>query len=588
MKNPFKKEHTIDTVRHTLAHLLAATVLELYPGSENSIGPAIENGFYQDFEIQGTVSDDDLPKIEKRMKELLKTWTHFTRQEVTLEEVRKIFKHNKYKIELAKDFTKEGKQLTFHNAPKFIDLCRGGHVENPSTDIKPDIFTLTHVAGAYWRGDEKKKMLTRIYGLAFETKKELEEHLIQLEEAKKRDHRKLGRELNLFTFSELVGPGLPLYLPKGNVVKTELERFIMEEKKKLGYQFVHIPHIAKTALYKKSGHLGKYDAMMPIMKDTHGDEYVLKAMNCPHHFCIYNDSPKSYKDLPLRIAENTVVYRNEKSGELSGLLRVKNLTQDDTHHFVRHDQIESEIEIIIELMERVYKIFGFTEYKVEISIRDPKHKEQYFGDDKLWNKAEQILINAVKKWGAKYSVEEGGAAFYGPKIDIQLRDSIGRYWQLTTVQMDFTQPENFNMRYTGADGEEHPVAVLHVAIFGSIERFLAILIEHYAGNFPFWLSPVQVEILPIGETHKEYSEKLTNQLKALGYRVHLDDSNETLGKKIRNWKLSKTPYALVIGDKEMESNEVSLESRDDGKIGTLSIEKLLERLKKEKEPIINK
>lgn len=573
-----KDDKHLDHIRHTLAHVLSAAVLELYPGSENSIGPAIENGFYEDFEIKGKISDDDLPKIEKKMREILKTWKGFERKEVTLEEATAAFPNNKYKVELAEEFAEKGDQLTLYNAPNFIDLCRGGHVENPSKDINPKAFTLTHIAGAYWRGDENNKMLTRIYGLAFETKEELKAFQKQQEEAKKRDHKKLGKELGIFAFSDLVGKGLPMFLPKGNVIKTELEKFIRDEKEKLGYKFVSIPHIAKAALYERSGHLGKYDAMMPIMTDDDGDQYVMKAMNCPHHFEIYNTEPHSYRDLPLRVAENTVVYRNEKSGEISGLLRVKNLTQDDTHHFVRPDQIESEIEMILDLMNRVYGLFGFNEYRVDISIRDSKYPENYFGDDTLWNKAESILIESVKKWGVDYHVEEGEAAFYGPKIDIHIKDSLGRSWQLATIQLDFNQPENFNMTYTGEDGKEHKVAVLHVAIFGSVERFLGILIEHYGGVFPLWLSPVQVKVLPIADAHKEYAEKVSEELAHAGIRAEFDDNNESLGKKIRNWKLEKVPYALIIGDNEVKDDVVTLESRDAEGKETLSPEELITRL----------
>ncbi len=426
----------------------------------------------------------------------MKTWVKFEGKEVSTEEAKKFFEKNEYKLELIKDLEKDGQNISFYTSGEFTDLCVGGHVSD-ADEIPKDSWKLERIAGAYWRGDEKNKMLTRIYGLAFESKEKLDEYLHMKEEAEKRDHKKLGKEMKLFTISELVGKGLPMYLPKGNIIRTELENFIRSEKEKLGYSFVTIPHIARKELYIRSGHLGKYDAMMPIMKDDNGEEFVLKAMNCPHHFEIYNAEPHSYRDLPLRIAENTTVYRNEKSGELSGLLRVKGLCQDDTHHIIRGDQIESEIEMILGLMQKVYKIFGFNDYKVEVSIRDPKNKEKYFGADDVWQKAEQILIEQVKKWSVAYSIEEGEAAFYGPKIDIKVKDSIGREWQLTTIQLDFNQPENFDMDYTGEDGKKHRVVVLHVAIFGSFERFMGILIEHYAGNFPLWLSPMQVKVIPV-------------------------------------------------------------------------------------------
>ena len=399
-------------------------------------------------------------------------------------------------------------------------------------------------------------------------------------ELNKNDHRVIGRELELFVVSDLVGKGLPMLLPKGNTLKNELDNFITREKEALGYKFVNIPHIAKKELYIKSGHMGRYDAMMPTMTDENGEEFVMKAMNCPHHFEIYNSSPKSYRDLPLRIAENTTVYRNEKSGELSGLLRVKNLTQDDTHHFIRPDQIESEIEMIFGLIEKTYKVFGFNDYKVEISVRDPKDKEKYFGADEVWQKAEEILIKSVKKWGVKHSIVEGEAAFYGPKIDFRAKDSLGREWQLTTVQLDFNQPENFDMNYVGEDGKLHKVVVIHVAIFGSFERFMGVIIEHYEGAFPLWLSPVQVKVLPISDKHLEYSKTVLKELMDAGIRVEIDESNETLGKKIRDAKMMKVPYLLVIGDKEVESSEVTVENRKE-KVGAMNTEKFLDLIQKE-------
>ena len=395
------------------------------------------------------------------------------------------------------------------------------------------------------------------------------------------DHRKIGQELGLFVVSDLVGKGLPMLLPKGALVRNELERLIIEEKRALGYQFVYTPHIAKKEIYIKSGHIGRYDAMMPIMTDENGDEFVMKAMNCPHHFEIYNSSPKSYRDLPLRIAENGTVYRNEKSGELAGLLRVKNLTVDDTHHFIRQDQIESEMKMIFGLTDKIYKAFGFNDYKVEISVRDPQNKEKYFGSDEVWEKAEKILIESVKKWGVSYTVEEGEAAFYGPKIDVRVKDSQGRYWQLATIQLDFNQPENFDFKYVAEDGKFHKAVVVHVAIFGSFERFMGVIIEHYKGIFPLWLSPVQVKILPIGESHFLYATEVMDKLKAENIRVELDVSDETLGKKIRTTKIEKVPYALVIGDKELADKKVTVESRDSGNLGASSIEELISKLKEE-------
>lgn len=571
----------MEKIRHTLAHLLAQAVKEVYPNALITLGPVVENGFYYDIDFgDKKVTDEDLIKFEKLMKKNLSSWTEFTHEEVSPEKAREIFKDNLYKIELVDEIASRGEKITLYTCGGFTDLCRGGHAEHPAKEIKADAFKLDRIAGAYWRGDEKNKMLTRVYGLAFENKEKLDEYLKTREEALKRDHRKLGKELGLFTVSELVGKGLPMYLPKGNIIKTELENFIRNEKESLGYSFVTIPHIAKKELYIRSGHMGKYDAMMPIMTDENGEEFVMKAMNCPHHFEIYNAEPHSYRDLPLRLAENTTVYRNEKSGELSGLLRVKNLTQDDTHHFIREDQIESEIEMIFGLMKKVYGIFNFNDYKVEISVRDPKNKEKYFGDDKTWEKAENILIESAKKMGFNYTVEEGEAAFYGPKIDIKVKDSLGREWQLTTIQLDFNQPENFDMNYIGEDGKKHRVVVLHVAIFGSFERFMGILIEHFAGAFPLWLSPIQVVITPISEKQEKYASEIYKKLKEKKIRVNLDDSNESLGKRIRNAKTQKVPYIVVIGDKEKDSETVTVEGRNN-KLEGITIDEFIKKLEKE-------
>ncbi len=582
-----KEEHLLQ-IRHTLAHLLAEAVKEHHQDALLTLGPAVDNGFYYDIDfLDEKINDENLIEIEKTMKKNLPTWKEFKHREIPEKEAREYYFDNPYKLELIDDIVDRKEKITLYTCGGFTDLCRGGHIEHPAREIDKDSFKLDRLAGAYWRGSEENKMLTRIYGLAFETKGELDTYLIQQEEAKKRDHKKLGRELKLFTISELVGKGLPMYLPKGNVIRTELENFIRKEKEELGYSFVTIPHIAKKELYIKSGHMGKYDAMMPIMTDENGEEFVMKAMNCPHHFEIYNAEPHSYRDLPYRIAENTTVYRNEKSGELSGLLRVKNLTQDDTHHFIRADQIESEIEMIFGLMQKVYGLFNFNDYKVEVSVRDPLNKNKYFGDDDVWEKAEKILIESANKMGFNYSVEEGEAAFYGPKIDIKVKDSIGREWQLTTIQLDFNQPENFEMDYVGEDGKKHRVVVLHVAIFGSFERFIGILIEHFAGAFPLWLSPVQVIILPISEHQKEYAENIYKELKDSKIRIELDDSNESLGKRIRNAKMQKVPYIIVVGDKEKDGKVVTVEGRTE-KLEGIKLTEFVERINKEiKEKTLN-
>jgi threonyl-tRNA synthetase len=573
---------SIEEKRHTLSHLLAAAVLEYYPNAQLTLGPAIENGFYYDIDFGAEkISDEDLPKIEKKMREILKTWTKMEGKEVGEQEAKSWAGANIFKHELIDEILARGEKLTFYTAGNFTDLCGGGHAEHPAKEIALDSFMLERIAGAYWRGDEKNKMLTRIYGLAFDTKEELDNYLKQREEAEKRDHKKIGKEMGLFTISELVGKGLPMYLPKGNIIRTELENFIRHEKEMLGYSFVTIPHIAKKELYIRSGHLGKYDAMMPIMTDQNGEEFVLKAMNCPHHFEIYNAEPHSYKDLPFRIAENTVVYRNEKSGELSGLLRVKSLCQDDTHHIIRPDQIESEIKMILGLMQKVYSIFGFNDYKVEISIRDPKNKTKYFGSDEAWQKAENILVEQVKKWGVPFSIEEGEAAFYGPKIDIRVKDSIGREWQLTTIQLDFNQPENFDMDYVGDDGKKHRVVVLHVAIFGSFERFFGILIEHYAGAFPLWLSPVQARVIPIKDDDFPFARDVFQQLKGIGVRVDIDESHEKLGKKIRDGAIEKIPYLIVIGEQERQAGAslaVRIRGEEGGGMHSIWLDRLLKRL----------
>lgn len=555
-------EQKLEHIRHTLAHLLGASVMDLYPGSKLTLGPAIDNGFYYDIDVEGKVTDADLEKIEEKMKDLLKNWDKFSHKEQTKEEALEYYKDNEYKKELIEEISERGEKITFYTVGNFTDLCRGGHTENPKEEIATDSFKLDRVAGAYWRGDEKNKMLTRIYGLAFESKEKLDEYLVQREEAKKRDHKVLGQKLELFTFSELVGRGLPMFLPKGAWIRDMLYEYIRSLKLARGYSFVAIPHIAKKALYEKSGHMGKYDAMMPTMTDQNGDEFVMKAMNCPHHFELYNAQQHSYRDLPLRFAENTTCYRNEKSGELAGLLRVKSLTQDDTHHFVTEDQIEAEIQMIIGLMQEVYTTFGFNDFKVEISIRDKKNPEKYFGGDELWIKAENKLVEIVKKWGAEYSIEEGEAAFYGPKIDVKVKDSIGRTWQLTTVQLDFNQPQNFDLHYTDKDGSKKHVVVIHAAIFGSIERFMGVLIEHTAGNFPTWLSPVQVAIVPVRENHNEFAQRIQSELKAQGIRTEMFDADISLGKRIHAGKATRAPYVIVLGDKEMESNKLTVEKRD--------------------------
>lgn len=556
-----KQQFDIEAVRHSCAHVLAQAVLQMFPEAKLGIGPTIDDGFYYDFQLPRTLIPEDLPLLEKKMKQIVKQAQKFVGREETADMAMEFLKKTgqDFKVELVKEIAAKGEQITFYEnilpqdgRAMFVDLCRGGHTDHTG-QIGP--FKLMKIAGAYWKGDEKNPMLQRIYGTCWQTQAELDEYLKKLEEAKKRDHRLLGKQLGLFVTSPLVGAGYPMFLPKGATVKKLLEDYVMDLKKSRGYKFVCIPHVAKDDLYMRSGHLGKYDAMMPIMETEEGEKLVMKAMNCPHHFELYNAEPHSYKELPLRYAENTAVYRYEKSGEVNGLFRVRAITQDDTHHFVTHDQIEGEIEMILDLTKELYDKFGFQNFKARVSVRDPKHPEKYFGDDKLWKKAEEKLISSVQKWTDSYFIGEGEAAFYGPKIDIMIEDAIGREWQLTTVQLDFTQPENFDMQYTGEDGKFHRPAVLHVAVLGSVERFMGIIIEHYAGAFPAWLAPVQAMILPVSEKFNGYADAVKKQLEEKNIRVEIDDSAETLGKKIRNAEMTKVPYMLVVGEKE-EADQV--------------------------------
>lgn len=570
---------SLDHLRHSCAHLLAAAVMELWPKAKRTIGPAIENGFYYDFDDL-KVSEDDFPKIEEKMRELVKTWKQFERSEVKPDEARQLFTDNAYKKELIEEFSKDGQTLTVYTSGDYIDLCRGGHSLHPNNDLKH--FKLLSVAGAYWRGSEKNKMLTRIYGTCFPTKAELDAYLAQQEEAKKRDHRKIGREQELFLISPEAGSGFPIYQPKGFLLRRALEEWVTKEKEKRGYQFVWTPHIAKSDLYRKSGHWQKYDAMFSPMK-LDDEEYVAKPMNCPHHFQIYLERPRSYRELPYRIAENATVYRFEKAGELNGLLRVRALTQDDSHIFVRHAQIGEEIHRILELAMFIFKAFGFSDYRARISVRDPGNPAKYMGDAANWDKAEAALVDAVKELNIPYFVGEGEAAFYGPKIDIMVKDAIGREWQLTTCQLDFVQPENFSMTYVNESGKEEKPAVLHVAILGSYDRFLAVLIEHFAGSFPLWLSPVQVVVIPIAERHAPAAQLAADALKKQGIRVTVDDRNDTMQAKIRLHTLQKVPYLGIIGDREADSASISVRTRKGDDLKAMSLETFSKRLTEELE-----
>lgn len=567
--------------RHTLAHLLAAAVLERYPHAKPTIGPAVDNGFYYDFDFSGgdAPGEADLASLEESMREILQSWNEMTGTEVSEKDARDRFSQNPYKLEIIDGIVEAGEPITLYTADHFTDLCRGGHSEHPNRDIKPDSFTLDRVAGAYWRGDETKPMLTRIYGLAFDTKEELEAYKTQQEEAKKRDHRKLGVELDLFTFSPLVGAGLPMYTPKGTILRDELAKFSEELQHSYGFEKVWIPHITKTDLYKTSGHWDKFgDELFLVKSQESSDEFVMKPMNCPHHTQIYASKPRSYRDLPIRYMETTTCYRDEKTGELSGLTRVRSLTQDDGHAFCRMDQIEQEFENIMNMIKTMYGTLGLS-FKARLSFSDPEHPEKYLGDRAQWDEAEATLERIAKKLDIDYFVATGEAAFYGPKIDIMVTDAIGREWQCATEQLDFVQPMRFGLEYTAEDGSKQTPVMIHKALLGTIDRFLGVYIEHTAGAFPTWLSPIQVRILPVSEKQLEYAEDIRKQLKHANIRVEMD-ANESLGKRIRNAKTEKLPYIIVIGDKEVSENSLTIEKRDGTKIET-SIEEFLHSLRAE-------
>lgn len=564
--------------RHTLAHLLAAAVMKQYPHAKATIGPAVATGFYYDFDFSGGAvpGENELKKLENIMRNLLPQWTEFSHKVVTADEARTHFEGNEYKTELINDLEKAGETITFYTCGGFTDLCRGGHAEHPSEEIPADSFTLERIAGAYWRGDEKNPMLTRIYGLAFEDKAALDAYTTQIEEAKKRDHRKLGKELDLFTFSELVGSGLPLWTPRGTLLRSLLDQYVWELRTKYGYQRVTIPHFTKKDLYEKSGHWEKFADELFRITTREGKEYAVKPMNCPHHTQIFDRKPHSYKEMPQRYAETTMVYRDEQSGELGGLTRVLSITQDDSHIFCRHSQVKSEFFNIWDIVDTFYGTFGF-KLRVRLSFHDPAEPEKYLGTPETWKNAEDALREIAEERKADYFEALGEAAMYGPKLDFMATDSMGRQHQVATIQLDMLQPERFDLTCNNEKGEKERVVMIHCAIMGSIERFTAVLIEHVAGAFPFWLSPVQVKVLPITDKQEEYAKSVFEKLKAAGLRVELDDSNETLGKKIRNATLEKVPYTLVIGDKEIESDTVTVESRDHGKLGALSVADALAR-----------
>jgi threonyl-tRNA synthetase len=576
MENNEKLQH----LRHSFAHLLAAAVMELYPDAKRTIGPAIETGFYYDFEFKNPISEKDLPKIEQKMRELVKKWHGFERQEVSKDEALKRVGDNEYKKELINEFSKEGQPISFYKSGEFEDLCRGGHCENPKEEMKN--FKLLSIAGAYWRGDEKNKMLTRIYGTAFPTKEELEKYLWQLEEAKKRDHKKLGKELDLFTFSDLVGPGLPLWTPKGTILRDLLDGFVWELRKERGYMKVAIPHITKKELYETSGHWTKFANELFKIKSREGHEFAMKPMNCPHHTQIFAHVPRSYKDMPQRYTETTMVYRDEQTGELSGLSRVRSVTQDDAHVFARRSQMKEEFEKVWDIVEKFYGAFGF-ELRVRLSLHDPKNMSAYLGTPELWAEAEGIIREIAQDKKANYFEGIGEAAFYGPKVDFMAKDAIGREHQVATIQLDINMPERFNLFCINEKGEEERIVMIHAAIMGSIERFLSVLIEHVAGAFPVWLSPVQVAIMPVADRHLEIAQQVKSALDAQNVRVELNGDNKTLGSKIREATLQKVPYMVIIGDKEQEKSkngkmEVSVRTREGKDLGSLELNNFISQI----------
>jgi threonyl-tRNA synthetase len=571
------------TVWHSSAHLMAEAIEQLFPGVKFGIGPDIENGFYYDIDfLDYKITEEDLKKIEERMLALAREKQAYKRREVSKNDALDYFtkKGDEYKLELISALN-DG-EITFYESGTFTDLCRGPHI--PDTGVIKAV-KLLNIAGAYWRGDEKRQMLTRIYGITFPKQKELDEYLVLLEEAKKRDHRLLGKELELFTFSAKVGAGLPLWLPKGAELRERLEQFLKKVQRRAGYVQVITPHIGNVELYRTSGHLAKYgkDSFQPINTPIEGEQFFLKPMNCPHHCEIYKAKPKSYKDLPLRVAEFGTVYRYEQSGELHGLTRVRGFTQDDAHIFCTPDQLKDEFKGVIDIVLLIFKALDFKDFITQISLRDPNNNEKYIGSDENWDKAQQAIIEVAKETGLEYVIVEGEAAFYGPKMDFMVRDAIGRKWQLGTIQVDYNLPERFEMEYTGSDNEKHRPIMIHRAPFGSMERFVAVLLEHCAGNFPLWLTPDQAIVLPISDKFMDYAKKVIHLLKNSEIRALVDDRSEKTGRKIRDAEMKKIPYMLVVGEKEEASGSVSVRKHGQGDMGTFTIEEFINLVKNEVE-----
>ncbi|MFN6944122.1 MAG: threonine--tRNA ligase [Cytophagaceae bacterium] len=576
------------TFWHSSAHLLAEALESLYPGVKFGIGPAIETGFYYDVDFgDREFSQDQFKEIEDKMLELARAKSEYVREEVSKKDAIAYFsdKGDEYKLDLLEGL--EDGTITFYKQGNFTDLCRGPHI--PNTGFVKAV-KLMNVAGAYWRGDEKRKQLTRIYGVTFPKQKELQEYLEMLEEAKKRDHRRLGKELELFAFSEKVGMGLPLWLPKGAMLRERLENFLKKAQVKAGYSPVVTPHIGSKELYVTSGHYEKYgaDSFQPIKTPNEGEEFLLKPMNCPHHCEIYKTKPRSYKDLPLRLAEFGTVYRYEQSGELHGLTRVRGFTQDDAHIFCRPDQVKEEFLKVIDLVLYVFNTLGFSNYKAQISLRDPENKTKYIGEDEQWQKAEQAIVEAAAEKGLSTVTELGEAAFYGPKLDFMVKDALGREWQLGTIQVDYQLPERFKLDYIGADNQKHRPVMIHRAPFGSMERFVAVLIEHCAGNFPLWLSPEQIAILPISEKFADYAAEVYSKLEEHDIRGITDHRDEKIGRKIRDAEVKKIPYMLIMGEKEKEEGKVSVRKHGEGDKGSLTIEEFIAFFKNEISEMMNK
>jgi threonyl-tRNA synthetase len=587
LSRPIKEDSTLKILKwgddggkyaywHSSAHLMAAAAEELFPGVKFGIGPPVETGYYYDLDLgDHTLVPEDLQKIEDKMRELAAKDDPYIREEKSWDDAVAYFKKkgDQYKLELLEEL--KGEIISFYHSGKFTDLCYGPHI--PSTG-RIKAIKLLSVAGAYWRGNEKNKMLQRIYGATFPTQKELDEYLFRLEEAKRRDHRKLGQELELFLLTPKVGGGLPLWLPKGTIVRETLEGFLKEEQRKRGYKPVITPHIGNINLYKTSGHYPYYkdSQFTPLKVDN--EEYLLKPMNCPHHFQIYAAKPHSYRDLPIRLAEFGTVYRYEQSGELNGLIRVRSFTVDDSHMFVRQDQLKGELCDVIDLIQLVFSTLGFKDFKTRLSFRDPKNKEKYGGEDAMWETSEKDIKEAADLMKLNYYIGIGEAAFYGPKIDFMVRDALGRTWQLGTVQVDYVMPQRFDLEYTGADGQKHRPVVIHRAPFGSMERFMGVLIEHFAGEFPLWLAPIQAVVLPITDGHLEYAKQVFKEYEASGVRVELDDRNEKIGYKIRDWETKKVAYMLVVGDKEKESGTVAVRQHKKGDLGQIKKEAFLAQM----------